>query len=165
MRMIVGRIDARRAVPWPPLAAAALIGALAGPAQLLVHTCVPGAGSLGWLGLRLALLRSSVECPNGSLALGGTGAQGALVVISIAVPTLLAHLLALAGGVSLSAVLARAASEARRVLGAVLWVLPGAPRARRGPAALVAHRDLAEARAAELTGRHGSRGPPALFAA
>ena len=165
MRLIVGRVDARRAVPWPPLVAAALIGALAGPAQLVVHTCVPGTSSLGWLGLRLALLRSSVDCPNGSLALGGSVAQSALVVISIAIPTLLAHLLALAGGVSLSAVLARAASAARRVLGAALWVLPAAPRARCTPAALVAHRDLAVARAWELTGRHGNRGPPALSAA
>jgi len=165
MRMIVGRIDARRAIPWPPLVAAALVAALAGPAQIVVHTCVPGASSLGWLGLRLALLRSSAECPDGSLALGGSGAQSALVLISIAIPTLLVHLFALAGGVSLSAVLARAAAAARTLLGAVLWVLPGAPRTPCAPATLVARRDLARARAWTLTGRHGNRGPPALSAA
>ena len=160
--MIVGRVDVRRAVSWPPLAGLALVGALIGPAQLAVHHCVAGAGPVGWLGLRLALLRTSADCPDGALAVGGSGAHGALVVVSVAVPTLLAHVLAVAGGLGLSALLAQAASGIRLVLRAVLHVLPGAPRVPWVRAALVAAREIAVVRTRALPVRHWDRGPPAL---
>jgi len=155
----------RRAVPWSPLAALALLGALVGPAQLVLHHCVAGAGPVGWLGLRLALLRGSADCPDGALAVGGTGAHSALVVVSVALPTLVAHVLAVAGGVSLSALLSRAASGVRVVLRAVGFRLPGAPRAPWIAAVLVAGAALAGVPARIVTGRHGDRGPPVLLAA
>lgn len=162
--MIVGRVDARRAIPWPPLAAVALTiavaGALAGPGRLVLHACVPGAGAPGWLGLRLALLRASVDCPDGFLAVGGTGASGALVVVSVAVPALLVHLLAVACGLSLSALLARTASGIAVVLGGVLRVLPGATHAPWTRPADVAYWALAWTPTRVPVGRHPDRGPP-----
>lgn len=162
--MIPGRADGHRELPRPPLVAVAvvaLVGVLAARAQLVLHACLPGEGPLGWLGLRLALLRTSVDCPEGSLALGGSTARSALVVVSIALPTLLVHLLAATCGVSLSALLARAASGIREVLGAGLRVLPGAPRAPWVRAALVVGRDLAMVPTRVLATRHPDRGPPA----
>lgn len=165
--MITAQV-ARRGFPTSPLAAAAvlaLVGAFAGRSQVMLHACLPGHGPLGWLGLRLALARSSVDCPEGTLALGGTGARSALVVVWIAAPTLLVHLLAAACGVSLSALLARAASGIGVLLGAVLRVLPGAPRAPWVRAAGVVGRDLAVAPTRVLAMRHPDRGPPVSSAA
>ena len=164
------RIGARRAVPRAPLAGAllgalALAAALVGPAQIVLHGCVPGEGRLGWLGLRMALLRTSVDCPEGALAWGGSGADSAIVVVSVAVPTLLVHVLAVASGMSMSALLARAASGLRVVLGAVLRALPAAPRAPWVQATLVVGRDQVQVSTRELTGRHLDRGPPAPAAA
>lgn len=163
--MISGRVDARRAFPWPPLAAAALVVALAGPAQLAWHSCMPGAGPLSWLGVRLALLSSSTDCPEGAFAVGGTSASGALVVVSVAVPTLLVHLVAVAGGVSLSALLARAAAGISLVLGAVLRALPRAPRVRWVRAAVVVGRSPVRPPGRVLTLGHPDRGPPAALLA
>lgn len=167
--MVEARVEARRAVPRAPLAGAllgvlALAVALTGPAQVVLHSCVPGEGRLGWLGLRMALLRTSVDCPDGTLAWGGSGADSAIVVISVAVPTLAVHALAVASGVSVSALLARAAAGIRVVLGAVLRALPAAPRAPWVRATLVVGRDQAQVSTRELTGRHLDRGPPAPVA-
>lgn len=163
---VEARIGARRAVPRAPLVGA-LLGAVAlgvalvGPAQVVLHGCVPGEGRLGWLGLRMALLRTSVDCPEGALAWGGSSADSAIVVISVAVPTLAVHALAVASGVSVSALLARAASAIRVVLGAVLRGLPATPRAPWVQATLVVGRARAQVCTRELTGRHLDRGPPA----
>ena len=173
--MILGRLDARRAIPRPVAAAAvlALVGALVGGlvwalangAHVVLRACLPGQGSLGGLGLRLALLRTSADCPEGALVLGGTSTRGALVLVSIAVPTLVGHLLAAACGLSASALLARAASGIGGLLGAALRSLPGAPRAPWVRAALAVGRDLAVPVTRVLAVRHPDRGPPACCAA
>ncbi|QTE29824.1 hypothetical protein [Pengzhenrongella sicca] len=158
--MIAGRVGARRAIPWPPLAAVALVAALSWPAQLVLHACLPGAGPVGWLGLRLALLSASADCPDGALAIGGTGTSGAIVIATVAVPTLLAHLLAVVGGVSLSAALSRAAAGVRAVLATVVRVLPDAPRARRVRAVAAGVVRLARPPRRAWTVGHLDRGPP-----
>jgi len=175
--MIVGRVDTggfgarlplvRRPFARLPLAAAVLAlagglgGELVGRSQLMLHACLTGGGLLAWLGLRLALVRTSVDCPEGTLVLAGSTARGALVVASIAAPTLLVHLLAAACGVSLSALLTRAASGIRAVLRAVLRVFPDVPRASWERAALVVGRDLARAPTRVRATRYPNRGPPA----
>lgn len=162
----------RRGFPLPPLAVAVVLvlvsglgGALASRTQLALHACLPGEGPVGWLGLRLALLRASVDCPEGTLALGGSTSRSALVVVSVAVPTLLAHVLAAACGLSLSALLARAASGVRGVLGAAWRVLPAEPRATwwRAVGLVPARTVVVLRRAGDAA--HPDRGPPAPAAA
>jgi hypothetical protein len=156
----------------PPLAVGAVLALVSGlgavfvsQTQFALHACLPGEGPVGWLGLRLALLRASVDCPEGTLALGGSTSRSALVVVSVAVPTLLAHLLAAACGLSLSALAARAASGVREVLGAAWRVLPAAPRATTWRAARVvtARTVVVLRRAGDAA--HPDRGPPAPVAA
>ncbi|MGV8967107.1 MAG: hypothetical protein ACOH2F_12590 [Cellulomonas sp.] len=170
--MRVGRIDVRRGFPLPPIAAAAglavavaLGSVFVSRTQFALHACLPGEGPVGWLGLRLALLRGSVDCPDGMLALGGSASRSALVVVSVALPTLLVHLFAAVCGASLSALLARAASGIRAVIGAAWRGLPGAPRA---PGVRV-RRVIGSVRAGVLRRvgdlAHPDRGPPVLLAA
>ncbi len=170
--MRVGRVDARRGSPLPPIAAAAVLavavalGAVAvSRTQFALHACLPGEGPIGWLGLRLALLRGSVDCPEGTLALGGSASRSALVVVSVALPTLLVHLLAAVCGASLSALLARAASGIRAVIGAAWHGLPGTPRAPgvRVRRVIGAVRAGVLRRAGDLA--HPDRGPPVPLAA
>lgn len=162
----------RRGRALPPLVAAGTLAsvvglgaALAGPAQFALHSCLPGEGPVGWLGLRLALMRSSPDCPEGTLAVGGSAANSALVVFSVAMPTLLVHLLAAVCGVSLSALLARAASGIRRVLRSAWRVLPEVPRAPWVAAVGIAGRELDAVRRRIGDVAHPDRGPPALCAA
>ncbi|GIG22552.1 hypothetical protein Cch01nite_32760 [Cellulomonas chitinilytica] len=75
--------------------------ALAAQGRVLLHQCLP-AGGLGPWGVGLAVLRDASECPDGSYALGSV-ASGAVVLLSVAVPVLVAHLLAALCGVGLSA--------------------------------------------------------------
>lgn len=166
------RVDVRGGRAAPRLAVAGLLTllvglgvVLAGPARLALHACVPGQGPVGWLGLRLALLSGSSDCPEGTLALGGSTASSALVVASVAVPTLLLHLVAAICGVSLSAVLARAAAGVRAVFRAAWRVLPASPRGPWVAAFDVAGRDLdvVHRRVGDLA--HPDRGPPVLAAA
>jgi hypothetical protein len=144
-----------------------LVAALADRAQFALHACLPGEGAVGGLGVRLALLHGSADCPQGTLALGGSGSRVAVVVVVVvvAVPTLAAHLLAAACGVSLSALLARAASGIRAVLGAVLRALPVAWRTPWVRAALVIAGDRAPARPRVLETADPDRAPPAPLAA
>lgn len=172
VRMRVRRVDVRRGIPPSPIVAVAVLAAVAGlavalpgPIRLALHSCLPGEGPAGWLGLRLALLRSSVDCPDGTLALGGSTASSALVVASVALPTVLLHVLAAVCGVRLSALVARAASGLRRIFRAAWRVLPGSPRAPWVRACGVAARAPAVIcrRVGDVV--HPDRGPPALAAA
>lgn len=129
----------RRAAPavLPVLGALGLVvGAVALLAQrggLLVHQCV-GDGAAGWLGLRLALLRQDATCPSGTLAVGPDGRQALAVVVMVAVPVLLAHLVAAALGFGL-------ARQVRLVVGVALRLLGRPFRARPAPV-LVVLRDV-----------------------
>ncbi|QGQ20335.1 hypothetical protein GC089_15485 [Cellulomonas sp. JZ18] len=75
--------------------------------RVLVHRCVVADGPAAALGLRLELLASAAHCPQDAYALGGTS-QGAVLLLSVAVPVLAGHLLLAAAGIGLGAVLHRA---------------------------------------------------------
>lgn len=132
--MIVGR-RGRTA-----LAAALALAAVAVSSQghVLLHRCVQAGGSWTDSALSLALLRDTTSCPDGSLGLGALP-SGAIVVMSVALPVVAGWVLAAALGISLGAVVVRAA---RLVVGLVgRWVhLP-----RRGSALPVADRTPAVA--------------------
>lgn len=155
------------AAPVGGLVALALgVGAvLARNGSILVHQCVPAEGTAGWLGLRLALLRTDAACPTGELAVGGDGRQVLGVVVMVALPMLLGHL----AGLALSLGLMARLHGLLRAVAAVLTVVPRPPAA--APAShpqvrLV--RLVAVARSVVvLVGRPGAqtpsrRGPPAL---
>ena len=170
--MMVRRVDVRRGFPLPPIAAAAVLSIVVGlgavvvsRTQIALHACLPGEGPVGWLGLRLALLRGSIDCPEGTLALGGSASRSALVVFSVTLPTVLVHLLAAVCGAGLSALLARAASGVRGMVGSAWRVLPGAPRAPgvRVRRVIGCVRAGVLRRAGDMA--HPDRGPPVLLAA
>ncbi|WP_407344618.1 hypothetical protein [Pengzhenrongella phosphoraccumulans] len=170
--MTVRWVDVRRGLPLRPIVVAALgtlvvgLGAVVVTrTQFALHACLPGEGPVGWLGLRLALLRDSVDCPEGTLALGGSASRSALVVVSVALPTLLVHLVAAVCGASLSALLARAASGIRVVLRAAWRVLPGVPRAPGVRSRRVIGRVLVGVLRRAGDTAHPDRGPPVLLAA
>ncbi|NCT92538.1 hypothetical protein GXB85_16505 [Cellulomonas sp. APG4] len=128
---------------------------------VLVHRCVSD-GAAGQLGLRMALVRTEVDCPSG-LALGAEGRTVTAIALMVAVPVLLAHLAGACAGLGTAAVVASALAAVARVLGA----------RRRLPARDVAVGPVDEPRTAVL-GRTWSvvpvgagrapwrRGPPAL---
>ncbi len=58
----------------------------------LLHQCVPDAGAFGWMGVHLAVVRTSNECPAGTLALGGEPDGVAAVLAAVTLPVLLLHL-------------------------------------------------------------------------
>jgi len=93
------------------------------------------------------------------------GDRRSLVVVSVALPTVLAHLVAAVCGVSLSALLARAASGIRVVIGAAWRVLPGAPRAPGVRSRRVIGRVLTGVLRRVGDTAHPDRGPPVLAAA
>lgn len=99
----------------------------------LLHQCVPDGGALSWLGMHLAVVRTSVECPAGTLALGGQPDGVAAVVAAITLPVLLLHFGGGFAGMGLVAhlrkSLARCVHLGRRLRFAVLTVvgLPVAP--------------------------------------
>lgn len=84
--------------------------------QVVLDSCVPVRGPVGFLGVHLALLRDSAGCPEGTLAV----TPGGGVVASIALGTLLVDLVLLGGGVTLAGLVARAVRAARRAAAAVL---------------------------------------------
>lgn len=92
-------------------AAAVGLGALGRHGALLVHQCVAD-GTAGAIGLRLALLRQDAACPSG-LAVGPDGRQAIGVVVLVAVPVLVAHVVGLLAGAGL---LARARAGVLRAL-------------------------------------------------
>lgn len=100
------RVDALVA---PALAMVALLAAgafvLVQQGSLMVHQCVT-AGALGRFGVSLALLRDDAACPAGSYGVGD-GQRAIGVVIAIALPVLLAHLVGAGLGVGLASRLHR----------------------------------------------------------
>jgi hypothetical protein len=72
------------------LAVVPLVGAAAG-GVLRVVGCVPAPGAAGWVGLHLALTHPSAACPSGTVAVGGTPEAALAVVVTLALPALLAH--------------------------------------------------------------------------
>ncbi len=137
-----------------------------GAARVVVHQCVTAEGPLAFVGVRLSLLRGVADCPDGTLGLVPGVPQGAVLVLSMAVPVAAAHLSFGALGLGLVAVVARAADSVRRLLAAATARPPHAPRLvvtdriRPGvprPARAVARRW----RPAEV---HPRRGPPVAFA-
>src|SRR5664279_6559879 len=87
-----------------------------GWAQVVLHECVPGDGPLGVLGVRVAILRSSAQCADGTFAIG----PGGPVIASVALGTVLVGLLLVGGGVGLAGLGTRAARAARAVAMSVL---------------------------------------------
>lgn len=144
------------------VAAAAGLGALGRHGALLVQQCVSD-GTAGAIGLRLALVRGDSSCPGG-LALGGDGRQVIGVVVLVAVPVLLAHVVGALAGAGL---LARARAGVGRALGVLTrwFVLPepgDVPVASRVHPAVPSSFVVREAlRAGEVL----RRGPPVAVAA
>ncbi len=98
------------AAPWvlPAVAVLGVLGVVGGGVlvlaqrgALLVHQCISD-GAAGWLGLRLALLRHDAACPSGSLAVGPDSRQALAVVIMVAAPLLIAHVMAVTVGLGLA---------------------------------------------------------------
>ena len=119
-----------RPLPWRTLVP--LVGLLSavGVTSLLgrlgtfvVHQCVSD-GGFGQLGLRLALFRVDAICPDGSLALGGDQRQVLAVVIGVAVPVLVGHLVAACLGLGTLAHLRRLTRAALVLLTGVTAAVP-----------------------------------------
>ncbi|MCV2395062.1 hypothetical protein OEB99_12150 [Actinotalea sp. M2MS4P-6] len=89
--------------------------ALSRHAEVLVHQCVAD-GTAGAIGLRLAFLRHDAACPSGELAVGGDTRQVVGVVVLVALPVVVAHLLGAVAGVSLVARVRSALRTVRDVL-------------------------------------------------
>jgi len=129
---------------------------------LVFHPCVPGDGPLGWLGLRLAILRPDAACPSGTLTVEGRtgGTVGLLVIVTL--PLVATHLASLAAGMGLVALLHAAlravclllARAVRRPLASPSVQTPSPHVALVAtPTVAVIRRDLASPR---------RRGPPVL---
>lgn len=109
----------------------------------VVSRCVSAAGAPAWWATHLAMVRADGACPEGSLALGGAAGDVAVVVATIALPVLFAHvaLLVLAGGLvaALRATLrsVRAVAARRLVVHATMPVLVPRGRMRVAPRAHV----------------------------
>lgn len=113
------------------LALLAGVAALAAHAPVLVHRCLPADGLTGAAGIRLALLRPDADCPSGTLAVGGEPGQVLGLLVLVAVPVVVAHVLtALAAACVLAGagILLRAVGAlASTLAGAVVAALPGSP--------------------------------------
>ncbi|MBO0921748.1 hypothetical protein J1G42_13035 [Cellulomonas sp. zg-ZUI222] len=99
--------------------------------RVLLHQCVTADGPLASLGVRLAVLRSAAECPDGTLGLG-PASHGAVLLLSVAAPVVAAHLLLTAAGLGLGVVARRGLRAAARVAARLLPVpattgLPAVP--------------------------------------
>jgi hypothetical protein len=90
-----------------------------------VQPCVPGDGVTGWLGVHLALVQPTASCPAGELALGGAPDRMLAVMITLAVPVLLAHLAAIGTSAGAIAVIRAIARTVRHLVGRTR--VPGAP--------------------------------------
>jgi hypothetical protein len=141
-----------------------LLGAVALPGRIALHQCMSSGGGLGSVGLRLALLRTAADCPDGTVAVTPLAHGGVVVLLSIALPLLLAHVALGAGGVGLTTVLVRALRSAARVLAGALLRVPHAPgavvvRVTRLPAST---RVDGRWTLADVLAAHPHRGPPSL---
>jgi len=91
--------------------------------RVLLHQCVVADGPFAALGVRLALLRSASECPDGTLGLG-SASQGAVLLLSVTAPLLATHLLLTVCGLSLGAVARRGVAVAVAVASRLLPAVP-----------------------------------------
>ncbi|MDM7855408.1 hypothetical protein [Cellulomonas alba] len=149
----------RRALAVALAVAAVVAGPLlAAQDRLLLGSCTTP-GHVGPLAMRLALLQASPDCPAGTVGLGPAG-RGAVVLASVALPVLLAHLALVVIGGSLAALLARLARGIRGVLRARL--VPPVGRVRlvpvRAAGPVVGRRRVSHGRAA--FDALPTRGPP-----
>jgi len=152
-----------RLAPVAAVAVAALAATLAAQGRVLLHDCVAAGGALGPLGLRLSVLRDAADCPDGSYGLGAVS-QGAVVLLSVAVPVAALYLLLTAFGVGLSALLVRAVRRVAELLGRALPRLRTvtAPHPLGDPPRLLST-SVAPARTDRvLVGSIARRGPPAV---
>lgn len=101
------------------LAAASVV--LAAHGRVLLHQCVAADGPFASLGVRMAVLRSAAECPEGTLGLGAAS-TGAVLLLSVAIPVVVVHLLLAACGLGLGVVLRRGAAAVAALL--VAHLLP-----------------------------------------
>lgn len=151
--------DPRALVAAAGLAALAAL-ALALSGRVLLHQCVAAVG-LGPWGVRMSVLQDAADCPDGTYAFG-PAASGAVLLLSVAAPLVVAHLVLAAGGVGASVVVARAARTAARLLRRC------APRVDEGTVLVVAgrgagrpvERDVAPLRSSALVAVLPVRGPP-----
>ena len=81
--------------------------ALSAMGVALAHQCVPGQGPFAWLGMRMALVRASYDCPEQMVALGGAPEDVGLVIATIALPILLLHGVGFVVGVGLASASSR----------------------------------------------------------
>jgi len=163
-RTIGAAARARRPLVGVAAAAAATTLAVGFAAQgrVMLHDCVSSGGPLGALGLRLAVLQDAADCPAGTYGLGAMS-RGAVVLLSVALPVLALYVLLTACGVGLSALLVRAARQARALVGGVLPRLrPAAPASlvRLGTDPVPSSRPLLPS-VRVLVGCVARRGPPA----
>lgn len=102
----------------------AVVGALGERGIALVHHCVAGGGSFAWWGTRLAMVRHSDVCPEGTLALGGAPDDVAGVIAAVTVPLLVLHAVLGLGGLGVGHHLARCFRQLARLVRPL-----GSPRA------------------------------------
>lgn len=158
-RVAVGGAGRRALAVALAFAAVAAGPLLAAQDRLLLGSCTTP-GHVGPLAMRLALLQASPDCPAGTLGMGPTG-RGAVVLASVALPVLLAHLALVVVGGSLAALLARMARGVAGVLRSRLG--PPVGRVRlvpvRAAVPVVGRQRISHERAG--LGALTTRGPPA----
>lgn len=120
------RVPPRVLAAWLVLVAG--VTALAAHAPVLVHRCLPADGLTGGLGLRLALLRPDADCPAGTLAVGGEPGQVMGLLVLVAVPVVVAHVLSVLAAACVVAGAGLLVRAVTRLAGAVVPTLPGVPR-------------------------------------
>ena len=163
-RARIGATAGRAVVFVTAAAGIGLLEATVLPARIVLHQCVSTGGTLGLLGLRLDLLRSAADCPDGAFAFTPLARGGVVVLLSIALPVLLAHLALGAGGLGLTTALLRTVRSTVGVLAAVLPRVPHASAivswpAPPLPAPLGA---MLRCTTADVFAAHPRRGPPVL---
>ncbi|WP_138067018.1 hypothetical protein [Cellulomonas rhizosphaerae] len=95
---------------------ALLFGTLAtASSRLLLQGCVDAHGAAGVLGMRLAVLRRATDCPDGTLGAGPTSTS-AVLLLSIALPMLLAYAALGIGGFGALTVVARVGAVLRQLV-------------------------------------------------
>lgn len=131
---------------------------------VLTSGCLSDQLGLGWWGTHLAMVRTSAECPEGTLALGGEPGVAAAVVVSVAIPALLAHALAALASAGALGVVRSALRAVGRILGRAAARLPrpaALPDVEARPAAVRCARDEV-AHTLRLALVPVRRGPPVL---
>lgn len=143
----------------------AVVGALGERGIAVVHHCVAGGGSFAWWGTRLAMVRHSDVCPEGTLALGGAPDDVAGVIAAVTVPLLLLHAGLGLGGLGVGRHLGRCFRQVARLVRPVVSarpMLPVLPIRREAPRYEVI--GLPPVRSLLLASAQVRRGPPLAVA-